>query len=194
MARQGGVPTTLFLESALVGVFLAALFGARARDFAEIELKAAWAFIVAALIEGGLAWSTSTGWIAPQVAAPIAKTAVVVLVGYGLWQNRHLRTIWLAAFGLLLNTIAMTANGGQMPVSADALIAAGLEGFLRFMQTSSDAVHNLIGPDTRLWFLTDVIPLPWFKKVISPGDAFLFIAVLLFFPEATQRVIRNRRA
>ncbi|WP_456445741.1 DUF5317 domain-containing protein [Oceanithermus sp.] len=159
-----------------------------------MELKAAWAFIAAALIEGGLAWSTSKGWIAPQVAAPIAKTAVVVLVGYGLWQNRQLRTIWLAAFGLLLNTVAMTANGGQMPVSADALIAAGLEGFLRFMQTSSDAVHNLIGPDTRLWFLTDVIPLPWFKKVISPGDAFLFIAVLLFFPEATQRVIRNRRA
>ncbi len=128
------------------------------------------------------------------MAAPIAKTAVVVLVGYGLWQNRQLRTIWLAAFGLFLNTIAMTANGGQMPVSADALIAAGLEGFLHFMQTSSDAVHNLIGPDTRLWFLTDVIPLPWFKKVISPGDAFLFIAVLLFFPEATQRVIHNRRA
>ena len=128
------------------------------------------------------------------MAAPVAKTAVVVLVGYGLWQNRQLRTIWLAAFGLFLNTIAMTANGGQMPVSADALIAAGLEGFLHFMQTSSDAVHNLIGPDTRLWFLTDVIPLPWFKKVISPGDAFLFIAVLLFFPEATQRVIHNRRA
>jgi len=116
-----------------------------------------------------------------------------VLVGYGLWQNRELRTIWLAAFGLALNTLVMTANGGQMPVSADALIAAGLEGFLHFMQTSSDAVHNLIGPGTKLWFLSDVIPLPWFKKVISPGDAFLFLAVLLFFPETTQRVIRQRR-
>jgi len=104
-----------------------------------------------------------------------------------------MRTIWLAAFGLLLNTIAMTVNGGQMPVSADALRAAGLDDFLRFMQTSSDAVHRLIGPDTRLWFLTDVIPLPWFKKVISPGDAFLLMAVLLFFPEATQRVMRQRR-
>nr|WP_293177398.1 DUF5317 domain-containing protein [Oceanithermus sp.] len=158
-----------------------------------MELKAAWAFITAALIEGGLAWSTAQGWIAPEVAAPIAKTAVVVLVSYGLWQNRQMRVIWLAAFGLLLNTLAMTANGGQMPVSADALRAAGLDDFLRFMQTSSDAVHRLIGPDTRLWFLTDVIPLPWFKKVISPGDAFLLVAVLLFFPEATQRVMRQRR-
>jgi hypothetical protein len=140
-----------------------------------------------------LAWSTSKGWIAPELAAPLAKTAVVVLVGYGLWLNRHLRTIWIAAFGLALNTIVMTANGGQMPVSAAALKAAGLEGFLRFMQTSSDAVHNLIGPDTKLWFLSDVIPLPWFKKVISPGDAFLFLSVLLFFPETTQRVIRSRK-
>ena len=117
---------------------------------------------------------------------------MVVLVGYGLWRNRELRTIWLAAFGLALNTLVMTANGGQMPVSADALLAAGLEGFLHFMQTSSDAVHNLIGPGTKLWFLSDVIPLPWFKKVISPGDAFLFLAVLLFFPETTQRVIQRR--
>jgi len=139
-----------------------------------------------------LAWSTSKGWIAPEVAAPLAKTAVVILVGYGLWQNRHLRTIWLAAFGLALNTLVMVANGGQMPVSADALKAAGLEDFLRFMQTSSDAVHNLVGPDTKLWFLSDVIPLPWFKKVISPGDAFLLMAVLFFFVETTQRVIRER--
>ncbi len=139
-----------------------------------------------------MAWSTSKGWIAPEVAAPLAKTAVVILVGYGLWQNRHLRTIWLAAFGLALNTLVMVANGGQMPVSADALKAAGLEDFLRFMQTSSDAVHNLVGPDTKLWFLSDVIPLPWFKKVISPGDAFLLMAVLFFFVETTQRVIRER--
>lgn len=132
--------------------------------------------------------------MAPEIAALAANVAVVVLVAYGLWKNRHLRTIWLAAFGLLLNTVAMAANGGQMPVSADALIAARLEGFLHFMQTSSDAVHRLIGPGTRLWFLTDVIPLPWFKKVISPGDAFLFLAVLLFFPEATHRIMQKRRA
>jgi len=146
------------------------------------------------LIEGGLAWSTAKGWIAPEVAAPLAKTAVVLLAGYGLWQNRHLRTIWLAAFGLALNTLVMTVNGGQMPVSAEALVDAGLEDFLHFMQTSSDAVHRLVGPETRLWFLSDVIPLPWAKKVISPGDAFLFMAVLLFFPEVTQRIMQRRRA
>jgi len=145
------------------------------------------------VLEGGLAWSTAQGWISPEIAAPLAKTSVVVLVSYGLWQNRHLRTIWLAAVGLALNTIVMTANGGQMPVSADALRAAGLEDFLRFMQNSSDAVHNLITPDTRLWFLGDVIPLAWAKKVISPGDVFILLALLLFFLEATQRVMRQRR-
>ena len=112
---------------------------------------------------------------------------MVALVGYGLWQNRHLRSLWLAAFGLALNTVVIWANGGQMPVSAGALKAAGLEDFLHFMETSSDAVHSLINESTRLWFLGDVIPLPWFKKVISPGDAFLILALLLFFPEATRQ-------
>ena len=142
--------------------------------------------MIAAFIEGGLAWSTSKGWISPQIAAPLANLAVVALVGYGFWQNRHLRSIWLAAFGLLLNTIVIWANGGQMPVSAQALKDAGLEDFLRFMQNSSDAVHNLIGPHTKLWFLSDVIPLPFLKKVISPGDAFVILGVIFFFPETTQ--------
>lgn len=101
--------------------------------------------------------------------------------------------MWLAAFGLLLNTIVIWANGGQMPVSAQALKDAGLEDFLRFMQNSSDAVHYLIGPHTRLWFLSDVIPLPFLKKVISPGDAFVILGVIFFFPETTQRVIRKRK-
>ncbi len=147
---------------------------------------------MAALIEGGLAWSTAQGWLNPNLAAPLANAAVVVLVVYGLWQNRELKSIWLAALGLTLNTIAIISNGGHMPVSADALRAAGLEDFLRFMQKSSDAVHSFIGPHTKFWFLCDVIPLPWFKKVISPGDSFLFLSVLTFFPEATQRVMRKR--
>ncbi len=99
--------------------------------------------------------------------------------------------MWLVAAGLILNTIAMYTNGGQMPVSAAALKAAGLQDFLDFMRSSSDAVHGLIGPHTRLWFLSDIIPLPLFKKVISPGDAFIIIALLLFFPEATGKLSRR---
>ncbi len=119
---------------------------------------------------------------------------MVLLAGYGFWQNRYLRSIWLAAFGLVLNTLVIWANGGHMPVSAQALKDAGLEDFLRFMQNSSDAVHNLIGPHTRLWFLSDVIPLRFMKKVISPGDAFIILAVIFFFLETTQQVMRERKA
>jgi len=78
-----------------------------------------------------------------------------------------------------------------MPVSAQALKDAGLQDFLQFMQNSSDAVHNFIGPHTKLWFLGDVIPLPFLKKVISPGDAFIILGVLFFFPEATQLAKRK---
>ncbi|WP_457637316.1 DUF5317 domain-containing protein [Oceanithermus sp.] len=152
------------------------------------------AFILAAVIEGSLAWSTAMGWVSPRVAAPLANAAVVALAGYGFWRNRRLRSIWLAAFGLLLNTIVIWANGGQMPVSAQALKDVGLEDFLRFMQNSSDAVHNLIGPHTRFRFLSDVIPLPLLKKVISPGDAFVILGVILFFPETTQLAMRKRKS
>jgi len=80
-----------------------------------------------------------------------------------------------------------------MPVSAQALKAAGLEYFLRFMHESSDAVHILIGPETKLWFLSDIIPLAPLKKVISLGDVFVILAVILFFPETTMLAKHKRR-
>ena len=130
----------------------------------------------------------------PTYAAPIASVAVVILASYGLWQNRRIRSLWLAATGLVLNTLVMWLNKGQMPISVTALEIAHLEGFLNFMQNSSDAVHTLIGPDTRLWFLGDVIPLPFARKVISLGDAFIILSLMLFFLETTKQSLHEGEA
>lgn len=123
---------------------------------------------------------SSRNWIAPQ-PAPIAKAAVVVRVDYSLWQNRQLRTIWFAASGIVPNAIAMRANGGQMPVAANAPVAAGREGFLRFMQNASDAVHNLIGAVARMRLLVDAIPLA--QEADQPERCLPVQRVAVFSPQ-----------
>lgn len=173
---------------------LALLAGARPRDLANLELNAGWAFILAALCDGGLALATSKNLIAPEIAGPLAKLLVLLLVGYGLWANRHLKGLWFAALGLLCNTLVIFANGGHMPVSATALRAAGMEHAIDEVTRKYDAVHSLMDASTRLWILGDLIPLRLgevYRNVISIGDVYLMIGVALTVLEGALRAKRK---
>jgi hypothetical protein len=181
LERPGGILTTLYLASAIVGIVLALALRASFRDLASIELKAVWAFIGAALLEGGLAIATSQGLVAPAIAGPAAKTLVLVLVGYGLWANSHLRGLWFVWLGLASNALVIFANHGHMPVHAAALYQVGMESFIPRLQEQYNAIHTLMTETSRLWFLADVIPVRvWeYRNVISIGDVYLMLGVML---------------
>lgn len=129
------------------------------------------------MAEGGLAYGTYRGLFPPEVAGPLAKALVLVLVGYGLYRNRHLKSLYLVLLGLFLNTLVIFANGGHMPVSLAALERAGIAEFASLLRTKGDAVHALLDENTRLPFLGDVIPLPPLRKVVSPGDLFILLGL-----------------
>ncbi|WP_041439009.1 MULTISPECIES: DUF5317 domain-containing protein [Thermus] len=129
------------------------------------------------MVEGGLAYGTYRGLFRPEWAGPLAKVLVLLLVGYGLYRNRHLKSLYLVLYGLLLNTLVILANGGHMPVSLDTLKKAGIEGWEELLKTRADAVHSLLDESTRLPFLGDVIPLPPLRKAASPGDLFILAGI-----------------
>lgn len=108
----------------------------------------------------------------------MAKALVLLLVGYGLYQNRHLKSLYLVLLGLLLNALVIFANGGHMPVSLPALRQVGLGELENLLRNRSDAVHTLLDETTRLPFLGDVIPLPPLVKVISPGDVLILLGIV----------------
>jgi len=162
-------------------VALALLAGVRPRDLANLELKAPWSFLLAALLEGGLSVATSRNLISPGLAGPLAQLLVVGLVGYGLLQNSHLRSLWFVALGFVLNGLVIAANGGHMPVSGIAVEQLGGEKILRGLEQQADAVHGLMNPGTPLWFLGDTIPLRLLgrKSIISLGDVYLMVGIIL---------------
>lgn len=155
-----------------------------------------WTFILAALLEGGLAFGTSRGLFNPALAGPIAKGLVVILVGYGLWHNQHLRSMWLVALGLLSNSLVIAANGGHMPVSLKAAEQAGLPELLVPLQNKADAVHSLMTPESPLWFLGDIIPMHVgnYHKILSLGDLFLLLGIVLIGIEGSLQAKRKREA
>jgi hypothetical protein len=107
--------------------------------------------------------------------------------------NRSYRAIWLIGAGLLLNGLVMALNGGFMPVAPATLAHIGhlsLAGSLRpgtLVQRSKDV---LLPPhQTRLWFLSDAIPIPPpIGVAFSIGD--VLVAMGLFV--LVQQVLRRR--
>ncbi|RTH38600.1 hypothetical protein CSW37_04025 [Thermus scotoductus] len=129
------------------------------------------------MAEGGLAYGTYRGLFQPEWAGPLAKVLVLLLAGYGLYQNRHLKSLYLVLLGFFLNTLVIFANGGHMPVSLETLRRAGIEGWEELLRNKGDAVHTLLDESTRLPFLGDVIPLPPLRKAASPGDLFILAGI-----------------
>ncbi len=97
----------------------------------------------------------------------MTSLAGLLLVGLVAILNRALPGAWLIGLGSLLNAIVTLVNAG-MPVDPGALAAAG-------KPAPSDGLHVLIGSDTRLPFLADVLLVPVVNNIYSLGDVALAI-------------------
>lgn len=118
----------------------------------------------------------------------------VLLVSFGLlavflWQNRELRGVKLLAAGFACNALVMVLNGGYMPVTYEALAAAGKAHLVT--DASAGALvygsKDILRPaaETALWFLSDifVIPPPFpVSGVFSAGDVLIAIGIFRLVP------------
>ncbi len=173
----GGVPTGLFVAAVLIGLAVGFLLGVRPRDYAHAELKAGWAFVLAALIEALVRRGALAGWLDPATWGRGLELLALLLIAYGLLLNLHLRGIWLVALGFFMNTLAILTHGGQMPVTADALRRAGIAKAIPVLEKRGDGLHVLAPPGDPLWWLGDIIPLR--HQVISLGDLAILFGVAL---------------
>jgi Family of unknown function (DUF5317) len=166
-------------------------------DQMEIALLVAVLAVVVALLQGGSLYRlAATSFRAPLLLFGGLGLQIVfglwspswmtdqwglgVLIGSNLlvltWLvvNRSLPGLLVAAVGLLMNLTVITVNGA-MPVSADAVRAAGGEE----LEISDSALkHEELDDDTRLGFLGDIIPLPGLG-IWSIGDVVLAAGLAL---------------
>jgi Family of unknown function (DUF5317) len=139
------------------------LAGGRLSALVELHLRRVWA-IYAAL---GLA---VLGVGLPGLPDGLRSLLLVAAYPVGavfLLANRRVPGMALVALGAALNLLAITANGGVMPASADALAAAGLPATEPGFESSAGLA------DPRLAVLGDVfaIPASWpLSNVFSVGD------------------------
>ena len=147
----------MLVSGLVAGLLLGLATGGHWRNLQTLELKF-WPGLIAGVIArtaapfaGGLALATSL--------AGLVLTGVVALL------NSALPGAWPIALGCFLNAAVIAANAG-MPVDPVALATSG-------KPAPSDGLHVILGPETRLPFLADVLLAPVVNNIYSIGDVLL---------------------
>jgi hypothetical protein len=153
------------------------LAGGRLSRLADIRLRAVWTVFVSVVIQVGITTVVPGGSHLLHVALHLFS---YVLAAWFLVANRHVTGILVVALGAGLNVLAISANGGVMPTSANAMRIAGL-------QPAHDFHNSALVAHPHLAFLGDVIPVPgpWpIGNVLSVGDLIIFAGALVILHRA----------
>jgi hypothetical protein len=122
-------------------------------------------------------WAITWGpwiWVASLVGL------LAVCIRNGLFKAPARAAFYLAALGICLNIFVVMANGGFMPQSAEARMAA--RGIPLVAEGAAPRLRNVVPstPDSRFIWLGDIIPQPqWLPtaNVVSIGDLLLSVAL-----------------
>lgn len=153
---------SLVVAVLLVVIVVGVATGGSLARLGELELRSPRLAVAALVVQ-------LTGTV---VGGPVLAVGLIVSSGLAvafLVRNRGLTGAGLVAAGLLLNVVVIVANGA-MPVSLHAAGRAGTA--VEDLLAGTDPRHELAGAQTRLPWLSDVVPvrMPLRPEVVSPGD------------------------
>lgn len=164
-----------------LGVLAGLLSGGRFEGLSALRFR--WApLAIAGFLAQVVLFSLPTSDLLEALgpAIYVVSTSAVLVA---LIANLQLTGLPLVALGACTNLVAILANGGQMPVRAATLAAAGLdphEGFSNSLITDAPVLEPL----------TDVFALPpWlpFANVFSVGDVLVALGIAVAIAAAMRR-------
>jgi hypothetical protein len=161
------------LYAVVAGIVIGLLTGGSASRLGDLHFR--WAPLIAVGMAGQvLLFSTPLGG-ALGPAAPAVYVASNLAVLAAVWRNLAIPGLRLVLIGGASNLITIAANGGYMPVSAEAVAAMGRlpkEGY-----SNSRLLDGVIlGPLTDIFAMPTWIPL---ANVFSIGDLLIGVGAAM---------------
>jgi len=156
-------------------------------------LRALWIAPVVLLAETGAIY------LLPASVLPYALPGAHVLLLPFLLLNLRFIGVRLILAGLMLNLLAMAANGGLMPVEMSVVEAVGKHDNRELVIGDHiDGSKNVLlaREDVRLRALTDVILLPIpqpFTRAISVGDVAIAVGIAVIGASLARPLLRKSR-
>ena len=174
----------ILLLGLAVAVLIGLLRGGHLSRLGEVRIRWAWLAIAAVAVQLALMhWFPERVSLA-RVLFPLTHLAILAVA----WMNRDLMGMRLLAIGFALNLLTITVNGGFMPITPEALVRVGAAESVDAVTLHSRRLPSkglvMTREETRLWWLSDIIPLRFpLKAVISFGDVFIAAGIFLFVQE-----------
>ena len=196
----------MLIGGIVLGLVLGLVAGGSLDHLARVRLRWLPLIFLAVVVRFGTEFGLTAGFAPVEtLRLPLYVTAYGLLLA-GLWVNRERAGLSLAFVGILSNAVAITINGGHMPIWLPSLTAAGF--------TPADVqtpLHIILSPALDAGFLLHAgplgdllpIPLPFVRNVASIGDLFLSAGLAFFLfatvvrtpqelDEAEEELIRRR--
>jgi MFS family permease len=170
----------MFLSAILLALLTGALLGGGLPRLADLRLR--WLPLLAAalVIRIGAVLIRAN---VPSLDVPLGAAFILVYALILVWLAGNWRVpgLQIASVGIGLNTLAITLNGGMMPIWAQAFSAAGFQP----NAIAGDPFHFLASANSLTTFVSsgglfgDVIPipLPFIRDVVSVGDVLLALGI-----------------
>jgi len=138
---------------------------------------------------------------APGLARRVLLPLTFCLLLVFALRNWHFWGVRVMAAGFLLNLLAISSNGGLMPVSPEQIAAANLQDRIESVHLGEPVPGSkgiLMAPhEARLWFFSDIIVFPPrspVARVLSVGDLLVLAGVVVASAEVIKASRHRRRA
>lgn len=171
----------MFMLSAIpLGILVGLALGGRIGHLSAFRFRWGWLAVAGLLVQVVLFSQTGdalAGNLGPAIY--VASTAAVLVA---VLRNIRLPGMALVALGAVANLAAITANGGFMPASAEALATAGLP--------PGDHLNSVVVANPALQPLTDIYAIPAslpMANVFSVGDVLIGLGIAWTIAAAMRR-------
>lgn len=169
----------MIIESFVIALIVGFVRRGSLRNLEKMPLRKSYLFVTGFVLAGAILTLIIRGGDPTLIRyARLVNIVQYLIILAAIGLNLHIRGMIVTGVGAFLNFLVLTANGGLMPVSRQALHAAGLTDIIK-----NYAVRHVILTDqTRLPFLSDIVPVRLFgyvcSQVISVGDIIIAVAIL----------------
>lgn len=184
----------MVVESIGTSLVVGKLRGGKFTNMQQAEIKKWYLIVIAFIIEFLTVYLSAKGYHFISNNIFYIHLFSYLLLFAGMFFNREQLSFKIIFAGTLLNFLVIMLNGGQMPVSTDAMLGAGLTQDLNAIAQGQVVTHMIINANTVFKFLGDVfyIPSPYPRpKAFSVGDVFIAVGVFVYIQDIMIQKIKK---